>query len=1379
MFMGIMATGGAFAASAKLPFEDVNENDWFYSSVKYVFGNEIMKGTAGNVFAPEVTLSRAMAVALLHRVDGEPLANSVFTILFEDVPEGQWYTDAVKWAYENEIMVGRSNTVFAPTDDITRAEFAAIIYRYAEYAGLTLPAKKNASIPDEKDIPDFAKDAAKSLYEAEIIFGRSGNVFDPLAKITRAEAAAMIERFMKNAEEKGPDETDPPVTEPEVTEPEVTEPEVTEPEVTEPEVTEPEVTEPEVTEPEVTEPEVTEPEVTEPEVTEPEVTEPEVTEPEVTEPEVTEPEVTEPEVTEPDVTEPDETDPPITEPEELDPPVVDPGEDLKAYVESVYESVICVDHGDIDIVLGASDTITEENFLAIGKKILNLDWNKYTLKLVQMEKNPGDWRNVNREGGGEVYATYRLTDGTNTYQFEWKYWVLKYYAEKGNWYQGKDFATAIEVPCTEEVNPSLARAEAQAILDAIIANVMIPMGSEADEIYAALEAATSGLDTTFYEIEFFKPEAEVALQNGGEFAVGVHHICKNNYLVKGNVVIGSSESETDDDLLICFFGNSITLQGYLADHFEKFAPDKNIKTFDFSNNGWFLTDHLDWLKKWPDYAEMIAEEADIIVLQGIPSMINIGSTNASEIMDILGRDKEYYIFCGNTIIKGDEVVTVDGVEFESKNNTWFGMAKEQEKLGYSFIFTSDLAYYDPSLGLTTGDTKPDGLHPSAILGYSAALTLYCQIFGVEPTEQNNGVLDYADIPGDTKAEKDAFMVRLKNTVKDLIEFQNSEMGREVSNPDEPYPPATEPDETDPPVTEPDETDPPETEPDETDPPVTEPDETDPPITEPDDGYIDIYLFGNSITLQGNIEDHLKKFTNGENIRVYDHSNNGWYLENQVEFFKKWPEYAAQIANEADIIIMQEYGGVYPHVGDNKELADISDKTTGMPAGFCRGDNVVGELMDILGRDKKYYSYTSSLSYGLMKSDEYIDFDGSIRESQNEALLRVREIFKEQYNFTHLYVSDLAAFEPEFGFTGRDYTFPDYTHPSPIMGYTAALLLYCEIFGVDPTEQGNGALTASDIPAGIEDFDGFMAMVKNAVKEMIELHHLSEDVDPPVTEPDETDPPATEPENVINICLFNSEGVNPFGIVRNLEALQEDSTIKVHDYSKMGWSLSDYIEWLSENPDVAEWIREEGDIILLEEFMSEFPTVGDDADIAAIADNIDTISHDFYKGENVVGQFIEMLGEDKEYYSYSSSMCGGVMKYDEYIGPDGELTESQNAALLNIRKILKEKYNITHIFASDIAAFEPALGLSSYGGTFIDNLHALPITGYCTALTVYCEIFGKSAVEQNNGILTDAFINPENGEGKSEFMHNVKKVVDEIVAVQNGEVLPLTSSEVNP
>ena len=107
---GILTTGGVFAAKAKLPFVDVKDDDWYYSSVEYVYENRIMQGTAKALFEPDLTLSRGMGVTLLYRVDGEPEAAGGLPIFFEDVPAGEWYTKAVAWAYANDIVKGRSDT---------------------------------------------------------------------------------------------------------------------------------------------------------------------------------------------------------------------------------------------------------------------------------------------------------------------------------------------------------------------------------------------------------------------------------------------------------------------------------------------------------------------------------------------------------------------------------------------------------------------------------------------------------------------------------------------------------------------------------------------------------------------------------------------------------------------------------------------------------------------------------------------------------------------------------------------------------------------------------------------------------------------------------------------------------------------------------------------------------------------------------------------------------------------------------------------------------------------------------------------------------------------------------------------------------------------
>ena len=192
-------------------FSDVKSSDWFYTSVNYVADKGIMQGTSSTKFSPTTSLSRAMGVTLLYRVAGTPSVSGV-SIPFTDVQSGQWYTDAVKWAYKSGVVNGKSNTVFGTNDNITRAEFATILNRYSTSMNYKLPSNRSGSFADASEIPEWAFMAAWTMYKAEIINGKTGGIFDPNANITRAEAAAMIERFMKAPKDgSGGADTTPPV----------------------------------------------------------------------------------------------------------------------------------------------------------------------------------------------------------------------------------------------------------------------------------------------------------------------------------------------------------------------------------------------------------------------------------------------------------------------------------------------------------------------------------------------------------------------------------------------------------------------------------------------------------------------------------------------------------------------------------------------------------------------------------------------------------------------------------------------------------------------------------------------------------------------------------------------------------------------------------------------------------------------------------------------------------------------------------------------------------------------------------------------------------------------------------------------------------------
>ena len=181
-------------------FKDVGTSDWYYESVEYVFENGLMKGVSDKSFDPEGNLTRGMCVTILFRVAGEPEMSG--EVKFTDVKRGEYYALPVLWASNSGIVYGRTETSFVPDGTITRGEFSAMLFRYINASGLILREIRSGSPSDVEKIPSYAKDAVCSMYRSGIINGREGGVFDPDAFITRAETAAMIERFVSTAEEK-------------------------------------------------------------------------------------------------------------------------------------------------------------------------------------------------------------------------------------------------------------------------------------------------------------------------------------------------------------------------------------------------------------------------------------------------------------------------------------------------------------------------------------------------------------------------------------------------------------------------------------------------------------------------------------------------------------------------------------------------------------------------------------------------------------------------------------------------------------------------------------------------------------------------------------------------------------------------------------------------------------------------------------------------------------------------------------------------------------------------------------------------------------------------------------------------------------------------
>ena len=182
----------------KNQFSDVKENDWFYSNVKYVFENKLMNGVSEDKFAPNDTLTRAMLVTILYRYEGEPVMNN--SASFTDVDVSAYYADAVIWAHENGIVMGITESEFAPDNNITREQIAAIIYRYAKYAGYDVSVGEKTDIlsyNDASEISEYAVSAVRYTVGSGLIKGKSNSTLDPQDNATRAEIAAILQRFIE------------------------------------------------------------------------------------------------------------------------------------------------------------------------------------------------------------------------------------------------------------------------------------------------------------------------------------------------------------------------------------------------------------------------------------------------------------------------------------------------------------------------------------------------------------------------------------------------------------------------------------------------------------------------------------------------------------------------------------------------------------------------------------------------------------------------------------------------------------------------------------------------------------------------------------------------------------------------------------------------------------------------------------------------------------------------------------------------------------------------------------------------------------------------------------------------------------------------------
>ncbi len=175
-------------------YDDLNAKAWYHDGIEYCIERKMMQGMSKTTFEPDTTVTRAMIVTTLYRLEGEPEVRTQNE--FFDVPADAWYTDAVNWAVECGIANGYENNSFRPNQPATREELATFLYRMAEFYGLDMTAEKLPDqFADKDDVSQWAVPALEWAVDQGIINGLGKDTLVPQGNPTRAQLATMLARF--------------------------------------------------------------------------------------------------------------------------------------------------------------------------------------------------------------------------------------------------------------------------------------------------------------------------------------------------------------------------------------------------------------------------------------------------------------------------------------------------------------------------------------------------------------------------------------------------------------------------------------------------------------------------------------------------------------------------------------------------------------------------------------------------------------------------------------------------------------------------------------------------------------------------------------------------------------------------------------------------------------------------------------------------------------------------------------------------------------------------------------------------------------------------------------------------------------------------------
>jgi hypothetical protein len=193
---GKIVIKATFVPAAELPFTDVDSNDWFFDAVAYVCNKDIMAGNGDNTFGPTQELTRAMVAQVLFNLDEDSYTGAASR--FGDVTAGAWYENAINWAAAEGVVSGYGDGRFGTMDSVTREQLAVILRNYAVSRNYTLEGKADLTqYTDAADIAFWAVDAMEWAAANNILRSNEGRLA-PTDCASRADVAFAMMQFCEN-----------------------------------------------------------------------------------------------------------------------------------------------------------------------------------------------------------------------------------------------------------------------------------------------------------------------------------------------------------------------------------------------------------------------------------------------------------------------------------------------------------------------------------------------------------------------------------------------------------------------------------------------------------------------------------------------------------------------------------------------------------------------------------------------------------------------------------------------------------------------------------------------------------------------------------------------------------------------------------------------------------------------------------------------------------------------------------------------------------------------------------------------------------------------------------------------------------------------------